>query len=178
MASPKDSETNNEQNIVKLADELSIVIQEFFQLRVKAFLETIGRDILGIKYHWLRYEFAPSRGQVHAHMLAIADPKVQSFFKDLHKQRDNPKKQADMLVTWSDNLMKLSANVDTSVVKQENISKMNNPCQKRYSDIDNHHTDTNELLMFAQHHVCSDHYCMRCKDTKGYVRLVCSIVAP
>jgi hypothetical protein len=175
-APPKDSEINDKQNIVKLADDLCIVIQEFFQLRVKAFLETVGRDILGIKYHWLRYEFAPSRGQVHAHMLAIADPKVQSFFKAVHNKRDDPKKQAEMLEKWSGDLMRLSANVDTNLVKEENISKMNNPCQKRYSDVNDHAIDENELLMFTQNHVCSDKYCMRSKDNKGYVHFACNAV--
>jgi len=47
------------------------VVQEFFQIRVKEWLETVGRRIFNIGHYWVRYEFAPSRGQIHAHLLAI-----------------------------------------------------------------------------------------------------------
>jgi len=36
-------------------------------------METVGKEIFRISYYWLRYEFAPSRGQIHAHILAISD---------------------------------------------------------------------------------------------------------
>ncbi len=53
----------------------TLVIQEYFQERVKAWLDTVGKELIGIKHHWLRYEFAPSRGQIHAHMIVICDNK-------------------------------------------------------------------------------------------------------
>jgi hypothetical protein len=56
-----------------IINEYSIVVQEFFQRRVDLWLATVGKDVFKIKYHWLRYEFAPSRGQIHAHMIAICD---------------------------------------------------------------------------------------------------------
>ena len=59
------------KNKVSLVNEHSMVVQEYFQLRVQAWLDTVGKDLLEIKYHWLRYKFAPSRGQIHAHLLAI-----------------------------------------------------------------------------------------------------------
>jgi hypothetical protein len=162
-AMPDGDEANNkQQNIVRLADDLSIVIQEYFQIRVKEFLETVGRELLGITHYWLRYEFAPSRGQVHAHMLAIANEDVRHFFRELHQHNGNDKKQAAMLEQWSSQLMRYTANVDSTVVDDQNISKTNNPCQRRFADVEDVEIDANELLMFTQHHVCSD-YCMRSK---------------
>ena len=51
--------------------EYSLVIQEYFQVRVQEFMNTVGKHVFGIEHYWLRYEFAKSRGQIHAHILAI-----------------------------------------------------------------------------------------------------------
>jgi hypothetical protein len=160
----KEAET---KDIIRLADDLCIVIQEFFQIRVKEFLDTVGREILGIRHHWLRYELAPSRGQVHAHMLAIADPKVQKFFKQIHAKQKEPDTQAQMLADWSNDLMRLSANLDETAFDKANVTPANNPCRKRYSEVSNHTADENELMRFAEYHVCSEKYCMKTKDSKG-----------
>jgi hypothetical protein len=164
---PEPEGTTEEKDIVREVDDLSIVVQEYFQLRVEQFLATVGRDILGIEHYWLRYEFAPSRGQVHAHLLAIANPEVRDFFRHLHEYQDDPDKQAEMLQEWSNDLMRYTADVDPSIVTDENISKTNNPCQRRFSETTDMNKDCNELLTFTQMHVCSDRYCMRQKNAKG-----------
>ena len=61
------------QRQAAIVNEFTIVVQEYFHARVHAWLETVGKQLLGIKYHWLHFEFAPSRGQIHVHMLAICD---------------------------------------------------------------------------------------------------------
>ena len=60
-------------NVTKFVNEYSIVVQEYFQQRVKIWLKTVGKNVFKIKHHWLWYEFSPSRGQIHAHMLVISD---------------------------------------------------------------------------------------------------------
>jgi Helitron helicase-like domain at N-terminus len=59
------------KRLSEIINDYSIVIQEFFQERVELWLDTVGRNIFGIIYHWGRYEFAPGRGQIHIHLLAI-----------------------------------------------------------------------------------------------------------
>ena len=59
--------------IVKAMCELTSAVQEFFQIRVSKLLQILGAGVFGIKHYWVRYEFAPSRGQIHAHLLAICD---------------------------------------------------------------------------------------------------------
>jgi hypothetical protein len=54
-----------------IVNKFSVVIQEYFQERVLAWLERVGKNLIGIKHHWLCYKFAPSRGKIHAHMLVI-----------------------------------------------------------------------------------------------------------
>ena len=68
-------------SIVQIVNDYTIVVQEYVQQRVKIWLSTIGKKVFHIQYYWLRYEFAPSRGQIHAHMLAIHEnPKVMESY--------------------------------------------------------------------------------------------------
>jgi hypothetical protein len=69
----------------KYLNEHCVVVQEYFQRRVVAWLDTYGKTVLGINHYWIRYEFAPGRGQIHAHILCISsDEKLQDliFLKD------------------------------------------------------------------------------------------------
>jgi hypothetical protein len=90
--------THNSKNLVQLLDEYSIVIQEFFQKRVEIWLETVGHAVFDIKHYWLRYEFAPSRGQIHAHLLAICGD--YSFNVAMHRLKGNKEAQAKVQ-SWS-----------------------------------------------------------------------------
>ena len=56
-------------NTVTNFNDYTIVVQKYFQKLVQHWLDTVGKDIFKINHHWCRIEFAPSRGQIHAHML-------------------------------------------------------------------------------------------------------------
>ena len=58
-------------NRVAIINDYTLIVQEYFQQKVELWLETVGKDVFRITNHWLRYEFVPSRGQIHAHMLAV-----------------------------------------------------------------------------------------------------------
>ena len=73
----------NCSNIVQVMNNYSSVVQEYFQRRTELWLETVGRDVFGIAHYWMRYEFAPSRGQIHAHILAISNDK--QILYDMYK---------------------------------------------------------------------------------------------
>ena len=79
-----------ENNFVKYVNEYSIVVQEYFQARVQIWLDTIGKHVFKIKHYWVRFEFAPSRGQIHAHMIVIAD--TQEMMKLISRAPSNEKK--------------------------------------------------------------------------------------
>jgi hypothetical protein len=53
--------TQDSPTLLRLVDEYSVVIQEFFQKRVEIWLETVGKKILRIKHYWGRFEFTPAR---------------------------------------------------------------------------------------------------------------------
>ena len=63
-----------DKSFVQIVNDYTLIVQEYFQERVKIWLSTIGAKIFHIKHYWLRYEFAPSRGQIHAHMLSMTIP--------------------------------------------------------------------------------------------------------
>ena len=67
----KKGTTSKKKMKSRIVNELTIVIQEYFQEQVKIWLKTVGKYVFGIEHFWLRYEFAPLQGQIHCHMLAI-----------------------------------------------------------------------------------------------------------
>jgi hypothetical protein len=106
-------------------DEYSIVIQEFFQKRVEIWLETVGHSVFDIKHYWLRYEFAPSRGQIHAHLLAICG--YYSVNVAMHRLKGNKEAQAKFLQSWSKKAYSYTAEVKQNF-DELNIDKEDSSC--------------------------------------------------
>ena len=95
----------------------AIVVQEYFQHRVQNWLATVGKHVFKIRHHWLRYEFAPGRGQIHAHMLAIADNMdIQQQYYDA---QDNPTLQATLLQSWVQDTFGMTASTFTNATHEE-----------------------------------------------------------
>jgi hypothetical protein len=162
-----------------LVDEYSLVIQEFFQKRVALWLETVGKVVFDIKHHWVRFEFAPARGQIHAHLLAICGK--QSFNIAMHKLKDDKEAQAIFLQNWSKKAYDYSAEVDVDAFKSLDMSKDDNPVVERLGSIDDHSLDSTRLQRFCQNHTCSG-YCLRKqygkkKGDTGYQCRVCRVGA-
>ena len=94
-------------SIVQIINDYTLIVQEYSQERVKIWLATIGTKVIHIKHYWLRYEFAPSRGQIHAHMLAIHDnPNVMEPYYALSA---NKEKQEEFLYKWMNNDLGMTA---------------------------------------------------------------------
>jgi hypothetical protein len=60
----------------QLLNDYAIVLQEYFQKQVEIWLKTVGKKVFDIAHYWVRYEFAPGRGQIHAHLHAISNEKT------------------------------------------------------------------------------------------------------
>ena len=151
--------------LIQLVNDYSIVIQEYFQKRTELWLETVGKVIFDIKHYWVRYEFAPGRGQIHAHLLAI--PNSHGIFKlcnQLLKSDDGETKRANALAEWAKVSFGLTACVDESFQDDET----SNPVTIRFSDLksqEEHHEDTQSLLRRCQMHECSQ-FCLRHYSSK------------
>jgi hypothetical protein len=146
------------KSFVQIVNNFSLIVQEYFQERVKIWLSTIGSKIFHIKHYWLRYEFAPSRGQIHAHMLAIHDnPKVMEpyyFF------RSNKEKQEEYLHQWMTKELGLTASFPEKLFTT-NFEKKPHPSKILYKEISNQNdVDFLCCLLKLQYHKCSA-FCMR-----------------
>jgi hypothetical protein len=167
LLSPLD-ETNN----VSLVNNYTFIVQEYFQLRVKYWIETVGKNIYNIKHYWGRFEFAPSRGQVHLHLLAICD--FKSFYHYLHRYVP-PLQKADVLAFWAKDYLGLSNEPDPVHITENDT----HPSGLFYSDVQHHPSDLANLFSKCQTHHCSD-YCMRkrnhtssLEDNTSKLRRVC-----
>ena len=148
----------------QLVNDYAIVIQEYFQERVKTWLETVGKDVFGIEHYWVRYEFAPGRGQIHAHLLAITkDQTIQELCYAEKKSNAGEEAQATLLADWASKAFGLTASVENGF-DDLNINKNNTPVRVRFTDVcktaEERHDDIQKLMKHVQVHQCSD-FCLR-----------------
>jgi len=152
-----------------IINDYAIVIQEYFQKRVETWLDTVGKDIFDIENYWVRYEFAPGRGQIHAHLLAISNDQTiyELCYNDL-QEKGGEAKRAKRLADWAESRFGLTASVGEGFDNRK-IDNNNTPVQFRFSDIGSDeqsiYEDTQNLLKFCQCHNCSG-FCMRQKTKK------------
>ncbi len=59
-----------------------LFVNKYFMRRAKSFMATVIKTALGIEHYWGRVEFAPGRGAIHLHIVAIAKDMayLQDFF--------------------------------------------------------------------------------------------------
>ena len=146
-----------ETNFVKYVNEYSIVVQEYFQARVQLWLDTIGKHVFKIKHHWVRFEFAPSRGQIHAHMLVIAE--TRDMIKLISSAPTDAQK-AQLLKMWVEESFAMTAQMDIPE-EEHDTDNLKHPSQLDFSETLNcHETDKYNCLNSVQQHVCSK-YCLR-----------------
>lgn len=146
----------NENRLSSNVNEYCIVVQEYFQEKVKIWLNTVGAKVFGIKHYWYRFEFAPSRGQIHAHMLAISDSRAlpQKYY-DL---RPDKQKQAKFLEGWVQTCFNMTTSKDASISISETAE---HPSSLSFDQmVDRKKYDENLCLTKLQQHVCSK-YCLK-----------------
>ena len=159
--------------VASILNDYSLVVQEYFQIRVETWIEFVGRPVFGIQHHWLRYEFAPGRGQIHAHMLAVSNH--LAVYEMAHQDLKNPDgevKRAERLSKWAEDRYGMTASVvdgfDDLPVQREN-----SPTKHRLSDLDEAdiEMDNQRLMKVVQVHECNG-FCLRPDKGKGANRCV------
>jgi hypothetical protein len=147
-----------DKSFVQIVNDYTLIVQEYFQERVKIWLSTIGSKIFHIKHYWLRYEFAPSRGQIHAHILAIHDnPYV---LEPYYRYRTNKKKQEEFLHQWMTKELGITASLPENIISSD-FDKKSHPSKFLYQEM-LHKKDEDFLncLLKLQYHKCSA-FCMQ-----------------
>jgi hypothetical protein len=143
---------------VETVNDHTLIVQEYFQERVKIWLETVGKKIFKIQHYWLRFEFTPSRGQIHVHMLAISS--FQHVFERYSQFTKNRPLQAELLRLWSEKFLGMTCNVDKDISSIFEKDLENHPASKYYVEVEDHEMDKAEVLLYLQQHACGG-YCMR-----------------
>jgi hypothetical protein len=120
----------------------------------------LERKLLGIKHYWLRFEFAPSRGQIHAHMLVICDN--TDVLKHCQKMKGNRPKIAKFLASWLGDTLGMMASINSSRYAKLELKKEPHPSMLRYGSLQCEELDKDLALcqLSLQQHKCSK-YCMR-----------------
>jgi hypothetical protein len=179
---------------MKSVNHYSIVVQEYFITRVKDWMETFAKKVLGVTNYFVRFEFAKGRGETHAHILAIADN--SDVFLAAYNSVDANQK-LDIISTYAQTVLGLTSDhpeIDMSITtaycpQDDNAELLSNPptdknkalrkspASTRLSNVGDHHQDKIALCNSSQMHKCGS-YCMkyssRSKDKKSrYCRAGC-----
>ena len=154
-----------DKKYIQLVNDYTLIVQEYFQQRVALWLKTIGKHLFGIQHHWLRYEFAPGRGQIHAHMLAITDHK--HVFENSYKHKHDKEKQAEILATWATQTFGMTASVPDCDPDTFQPPHDQHPSTIHFIDIKNQDNDAMRCLVDLQYHKCNAK-CMK-KRKQRYV---------
>lgn len=168
---------------IQACNDYAIVIQEYFQFRVQEFMDTIGKEVFGIHHYWLRYEFAKSRGQIHAHILTVMgkESHIQDVNKIAYDLREDIEEQTIAVDKWAHDVFGITAihpgsNKDgtldlTKVPSPEGTYTAipeAHPAKSRLSDVFDISADKCHLCNTCQMHSCSS-YCLRCQKKKKEV---------
>jgi len=171
--------------LIQLINDYTIVVQEYFQKRTEAWLETVGKEVFDIKHYWARYEFAPGRGQIHVHLLAIPnDHDIYTLCHSDSKKPNGEQLRAERLANWAEEKFGMTASVDAEFdtrcvgaelepkrckCKVKPCTGMRNPVTLRFSDIKDDDAsldiDGQALMQYCQGHDCSK-FCMREGNSK------------
>lgn len=152
--------------------DYTIVIQEYFQARVKNWFDTVGRIVFKVKHYWLRFEFAPGRGQIHAHCLLICDnlemqKNAFQAMQDALKRdivHDLEYERASIYQEWAERELAMTASLpdDVDLSSFEQPTSENHPASVKLKDVPKSglKADGMNFQVTTQYHICTD-YCMR-----------------
>lgn len=174
IATGKEPVIDENTSFTKLVNEYTIVIQELFVMKVKAFLDTVGAKKFNIKHYWVRFEFAKARGQIHAHLLAITgkEPDGYSIQEKLTRLQGDEPEQVKVLSAWARDRLGLTAihpaTFDFSgeldklnVMKPEGFASPDDSALRQsYTETECLKTSRTSLVNTAMMHKCSE-YCLR-----------------
>jgi len=62
-----------------------LFVNDFFMKRANCFMKTVVKEAMGIEHYWGRVEFAPGRGQIHLHIIALA--KDRAYLDDFYRAK-------------------------------------------------------------------------------------------
>jgi hypothetical protein len=180
---------SSKSDVMKAIKQYSIVVQEFFVKKVQHWMDTFAKEVLGVKHYFIRFEFTEGRGEIHAHILAVANN--TDVYQAAYDCADDESKRLDIFVRYAEDILGLTAMHPATnssgailpelVIEPEGLLPRSSvylpsycPCSKRLSEVSDHTNDMIALMNAVQTHRCGK-YCMRQKnaDSNRYCRAGC-----
>ena len=106
-----------------------LFVNKYFMKRAKSFMATVVKTALRIEHYWGRVEFAPGRGAVHIHIVAIA--KDMAYLQDFYHAKTTEDKAA-AVNKYAREHLDMTADVKINDDKERKPKYQNSPLGKRY----------------------------------------------
>ena len=137
-----------------LLNKYAAVVQEFFQIRVDIWLETVGKETMGITHYWFRFEFTKGRGQIHAHILAITEDTgvIQAY----HLARNETEKM-EIISEYAREKLGMTAQLPPQEPTTDDAIPS---LSTRYCELTSESSDYYQLCSTCHMHKCNG-FCMR-----------------
>lgn len=149
--------------MTKAVKRWPLYVNEFFMTRANLFLDSVVKKALGIEYYWGRVEFAPGRGQIHLHLLAIAED--QAYLADYYKAKSKCEK-AEVVAEYAERVLDMTADVEVNDDPTYRESKTESPLLTRYCECIDKDEDARCLAQACMVHHCND-FCLRSTKKTG-----------
>ncbi len=138
-----------------------LFVNEYFMKRAKSYMATVVKTALGIEHYWGRVEFAPGRGAIHIHILAIA--KDMAYLHDFYHAK-TAKDKAAVVDKYEQEHLDMTANVNINNDKERKPEYQNSPLGKRYCESPYQEEDVQQLAEDCMCHQCNK-YCLQSAKT-------------
>jgi hypothetical protein len=135
--------------------------------RVNSFMKTVMKNALQIEHYWGRVEFAPGRGDIHLHVVAIAKDRayLQDFFKILTLEE-----KAKVLNNYATKQLDMTADAKVSDNLDYCPNYTTSLLAKQYSECSDKEKDIQQLAQDCMLHECNRYYL---KSTKAGTPRTC-----
>jgi hypothetical protein len=112
------------------ARKYPLFVNDFFVKRVNSFMKTVMKNAIQIEHYLGRVEFAPGRGAIHLHVVAIAKDRayLQDFFK-----ASSLEEKAKVLNNYATKHLNMTADAKVSNNLDYCPNYLTSPLAKRYS---------------------------------------------
>jgi hypothetical protein len=129
-----------------------LFVNEYFKRRAKSFMSTVVKTALGIEHYWGRVKFAPGRGAIHLHIVAIA--KDMAYLQDFY-HATTAEDKASVVDKYAQEHLDMTADVNINNDKQRKPEYENSPLGKRYCKSPNQEEDVQQLAEDCMCHQCN-----------------------
>ena len=148
-----------------------LFVNDFFMKRANCFMKTVVKEAMGIEHYWGRVEFAPGRGQIHLHIIALA--KDRAYLDDFYRAKTLGEKTI-VLEKYAKEHLDMTADVNIGNDEDRNYYPKHgeSPLSTKYCACADEDEDVRLLAQDCMCHHCN-RFCLR--DNKKNAPRTCRV---